>query len=240
MTAADSFKTIQAVFARHGNPALVAKYSRYFREGYDAYGLDQEFMETWHQSWLDKAVIPSDKRAALELADLLVAHEKYESASLALYIVRSHLDELGAGDLRRLRLWFDRDIRNWAHSDVFCGEIFSPLIRKEVLTLARLKPWLSSPSRWTRRAVPVALIAFAKSHPDRIPELLDFISPLARDAERVVHQGLGWFLRECWKKNPAPTEAFLLTIKDSAARLIIQYATERMSKEARLRFKKAK
>ena len=48
------------------------------------------------------------------------------------------------------------------------------------------------------------------------------------DPERVVQQGLGWFLRETWKKHPKAVEAFLLEWKDRSPRLIFQYATEKM------------
>jgi hypothetical protein len=33
-------KEIRAVLQAHANPALVEKYSRYFVEGYDVYGVD--------------------------------------------------------------------------------------------------------------------------------------------------------------------------------------------------------
>jgi 3-methyladenine DNA glycosylase AlkD len=60
------------------------------------------------------------------------------------------------------------------------------------------------------------------------------------DSEKVVHQGLGWFLREAWKLDRPPVEAFLLKWKDICARLIIQYATEKMGKDEKLRFKREK
>jgi 3-methyladenine DNA glycosylase AlkD len=60
------------------------------------------------------------------------------------------------------------------------------------------------------------------------------------DQERVVQQGLGWFLREAWKRRPEVVEAFLLEWKDSAPRLIFQYATEKMTPENKARFRKAK
>ncbi len=72
------------------------------------------------------------------------------------------------------------------------------------------------------------------------PALLAFIRPLMLDVERVVHQGLGWFLRETWKKDPVPVEAFLLEWKDQAARLIFQYATEKMTPEQKARFRKTR
>jgi 3-methyladenine DNA glycosylase AlkD len=60
------------------------------------------------------------------------------------------------------------------------------------------------------------------------------------DDERMVHQGLGWFLREAWKLKRKGTEAFLLKWKNDAARLIFQYATEKMTTEEKKRFKKEK
>lgn len=59
------------------------------------------------------------------------------------------------------------------------------------------------------------------------------------DNEKVVHQGLGWFLRKAWEKHPQETEAFLLKWKDRCARLIIQYATEKMIPEQKVLFKKS-
>jgi 3-methyladenine DNA glycosylase AlkD len=55
-----------------------------------------------------------------------------------------------------------------------------------------------------------------------------------------VHQGIGWYLREAWKLTPEPTEAFLLKWKETAARLIFQYACEKMTKEKKELFRRSK
>ena len=68
----------------------------------------------------------------------------------------------------------------------------------------------------------------------------NFIEPLMMDSERVVHQGLGWFLREAWKLRKKQTESFLLKWKNDAARVIFQYATEKMTPEQKKRFRKEK
>ncbi len=70
--------------------------------------------------------------------------------------------------------------------------------------------------------------------------MFSFIECLITDPEREVHQETGWFLREAWKRNPAITEDFLMKWKDTAPRLIIQYATEKMPREHKLKFKKLK
>jgi 3-methyladenine DNA glycosylase AlkD len=54
----------------------------------------------------------------------------------------------------------------------------------------------------------------------------------------MVQQGVGWFLREAWKRQPKPIEDFLLRHKDTAARLIFQYATEKMSAHEKSRFRR--
>jgi 3-methyladenine DNA glycosylase AlkD len=70
--------------------------------------------------------------------------------------------------------------------------------------------------------------------------LLVFLRPLMLDAEKVVQQGLGWFLRETWKKQAKPVEAFLIEWKDRAPRVIFQYATEKMTPDARACFRRAR
>jgi 3-methyladenine DNA glycosylase AlkD len=59
------------------------------------------------------------------------------------------------------------------------------------------------------------------------------------DKERVVQQGVGWFLREAWKRDPAPVEIFLMEWKDTAPRLIFQYATEKMTAAQKKRYRKS-
>ena len=72
-----------------------------------------------------------------------------------------------------------------------------------------------------------------------MPAIL-FVEKLMTDPEREVHQGMGWFLREAWKINSAEVEPFLLKYKDSAPRLIIQYACEKMTAENKQRFRRTK
>ncbi|MBN2314952.1 MAG: DNA alkylation repair protein [Sedimentisphaerales bacterium] len=105
--------------------------------------------------------------------------------------------------------------------------------------MENLSGWRMATNKYQRRAVPVAMLILLKSTNDYAP-LFDFIDPLMMDGERVVHQGLGWFLREAWKIKKKPTETFLLKWKNDAARVIFQYATEKMTPEQKKRFKKEK
>ena len=71
-----------------------------------------------------------------------------------------------------------------------------------------------------------------------MPKALRIARKLILDPEKVVQQGTGWLLREAWKKSPKKVEDFLLKWKDQAPRLIIQYATEKIDKEKRRKFRR--
>ena len=60
------------------------------------------------------------------------------------------------------------------------------------------------------------------------------------DNSEYVQKGLGTLLRELWKKESKKTEEFLYKWKDSCDRLIIRYATEKMDKEYKKKFRKSK
>ncbi len=230
---------IRAYCAEHANPALAAKYSRYFKEGYDAWGL----LDRKHEFWTvkDKEWLERNKReglkGVLKLGEALFESGKYEEGGLAIRFVKSYAAEFDSKALNGVAKWFPAGIRNWAHTDVLCGEVLSPALRDGRIGLGDLAKWRESKHPFQRRAVPVTMLILLKGKFDA-GELLEFVRPLMTDGERVVHQGMGWFLREMWKKEPKPVEAFLLQWKDTAPRLIFQYATEKMTAVQKARFKR--
>ncbi len=239
MTVSALFDEIREFCRRNADPAIVLKYGRYFQEGYDAYGMDQKKMEAQRDQWLARCGPELGLAGFLDLGDRLVATGKYEEASYAVWFVAACREEFAPETLERLAGWLDRGIVNWAHTDFLCGEVLGDFLLRGIVPLEAFAAWREAPSKWRRRALPVLLIKpLKKGRP--VSELLPFVEPLVSDGERVVHQGLGWFLREAWKKDPAPVEDFLLRWKDSCARLIVQYATEKMTVDQKARFRRAK
>ena len=222
----------------NANPELVKKYSRYFKEGvYDAWGLSQALMDAKKAELKKSEEITVD--LVFETAPLLMKSGKYEETSFALILITIVKDNLIRSDFTRLESWFETGIANWAHADYF-GMFFLPEIMKQGLVEKNdFSGWITSPYKFQRRSVPVTFIKLLKTG---IPfrELFSFLEPLMSDPEREVHQGMGWFLREAWKIKQEETEAFLLKWKNTAPRLIFQYACEKMKPEMKLRFRKAK
>jgi 3-methyladenine DNA glycosylase AlkD len=231
---------IRLYCSEHQNPELAAKYARYFREGYDSWGL----MDGKSEVWEDKKREWFERYRSLGLPGFLrygaqaFRHGKYEEGALAIQFVARLLDEFDLGHLKEMEKWFDSGVRNWAHADVLCSLVLGPLLERRQIDLKALAGWRESKWKYQRRTVPVAMINLVRAG-NPVEPLLEFVTPLMMDEERVVHQGVGWFLREAWKKRPDPVERLLLEWKDRAARLIYQYATEKMSAPEKNRFRRA-
>ncbi len=232
-----AYGEIKAFLEAHADEAVAARYVRYFKEGYDPYGIPEQLWRAQTARWFQQYGGELGLAGLLDLGDLLFASGKYEEGALAISLVARCKPALDEGTYQRLGRWLEFGVYNWAHADLLCGELLSRGLAEGRVPYAAMDAWRTSPFKYKRRAVPVAMLKLLKKQGDLRP-LLDFLRPLMLDAERVVQQGLGWFLREAWKVQPQPVEAFLLEWKDAAPRLIFQYATEKMSAAEKARFRR--
>ncbi|MFN8256042.1 MAG: DNA alkylation repair protein [Bacteroidales bacterium] len=233
------FNEIRLFCEQHANEAIVKKYSKFFTEGYNAYGLSQEIFETQRDKWIVDWKNEMNIDDYLALGEKLVSSGKYEEASFAITFIICQLESLEPKMFEVFELWLSDYILNWAHTDVLSGRILYHFIKTKMANPGQFKPWTNSPSVWKRRAVPVTFVEVLKEKFD-IQLLLGIIEPLMTDKEKKVQQGLGWFLREAWKISPVEIEIFLKKWKDTCGRTIVQYATEKMDKNHRLQFRKEK
>ena len=231
------YEEIASFGEKHADPAIVKKYQRYFKEGYDGYGLTQQQVE---EKVIEILSLPGmTQQTVLKLSLLLVVSPKYEMTVIAIRLLLGYKKTWTVETFKTVEKWFSKGITNWAETDYICGEVMNLFFKKEMIDLNVISEWRSAQNKFQRRAVVVSLIKPMKDSMDFQP-WFDFIDPMMMDPAREVHQGLGWFLREAWKKQPGPTELFLLKWKDSAARLIFQYATEKMTPEKKMQFRRSK
>lgn len=217
--------------------SIVNKYSRYFKEGYCGYGIDSKIFESqetkWLESWKDDMTIAD----YLNLGDLLISTGKFEEAGYAIGFIASKRDEFTTETFDRVGKWLENGIQNWANTDVLCMLVLPEFIYNKIIEPNDFINWTKSESKWKRRAVAVTFYEVIKK--DHSPEsILSVIEKLMEDKEEDVQKGLGTLLREIWKKQPDIAEAFLLKWKDNCGRKIIQYATEKMDKATRSKYKK--
>ena len=79
---------IQAFFNENSNSEIVKKYSRYFKKGFDGYGIKTKTFEQqrdiWIEEWKDEMTLDT----YLDLGDILMKEGKYEEKSLAIVFVQ--------------------------------------------------------------------------------------------------------------------------------------------------------
>lgn len=237
MNARQLTETIRTYCLQNASEANVIKYSYYFKSGYDAYGLSSPTMDAGAGEMLK---LPGmNLETVLEAAPELMKSGKYEETGLLLLLVRGLSKQYTRVTFDTIAGWYATGILNWAHADTLGMTILPLFLKKEIIVIEDFRDWLTAVHKFKRRSVPVTLIKSLKTHTD-YTVLFRFLECLMDDPEREVHQGMGWFLREAWKKDAHITEKFLLKWKNTAPRLIIQYATEKMTADQKLRFKKEK
>ncbi len=237
MKAIELYQDIRKFFEANADKARAKKYSRYFKEGYDAYGITPDLMHEKRDVRLNAGNVSI--KTVLGASKYLVGSGKFEETTFAVILLKGFADQFDIDTFKRISKWFDIGIINWGHCDVFCGHLMSILLNKNIISYEALADWRTGKNKYQRRAVPVSLLEI-KDTTKNFKQMFKFIEPLMMDQERTVGQGLGWYLREVWKIQPKVTEEFLLEWKDDAPRVIFQYATEKMSKEGKARFRKAK
>jgi len=234
-------KEIREFCETNSDPEIVKKFQKYFKEGYDGYGIDKNVaenqIENWIEQWRDEMTIDN----YLLLGDELMRNGRYDEKNLAITFLKTKREDFSKDTFNRIGKWFDYGINNWATTDVLCWFLLSSLLIDKVIDFGDLKSSNDSDSEWKRRAVPVALVEFNKIEKKLKPdEVIEIIEPLMLDESEYVQKGIGTLLRELWKKYPTQIEDFLIKWKDKCGRLIVQYATEKMNKDYRTKFRKSK
>jgi len=235
MNAKELYEDIVNYCKANASKEIANRYARFFREGYDAYGLSDNILNDKVTLILRDPGVDMD--LILKTSNYLIKSGKYEETFFAILLLNAFSDEFTPDLLNQISYWFQIGIINWAHCDVLCRDILSPLLVNNIIDILDLEKWKTGENKFQRRAVPVSMIPLLKKT-DNFAPLFSFIELLMLDQEREVQQGLGWFLKEAWKIDQKSTEQFLMKWKNEAPRLIYQYATEKMPKEERKRFRR--
>jgi len=232
-------KDIRRFLKSNSDERIIKKYAKYFKEGYDPYGVAGDKLVPKIDEWFKTCEERLDRRQLLTLCDHLLSTGKFEEASIAFGFVERLRDQYNKSLFHTVGKWFERYIINWAHCDGACGNIVYPFLADKVVDFKDLLAWTQSPFRWKRRAAAVTMVQdFYKGGTANVARAIQIARKLILDPEKVVQQGTGWLLREAWKKSPKKVEDFLLKWKDQAPRLIIQYATEKIDKAKRKKYRR--
>jgi len=237
MTTNELVHEIRSYCIENADAERVKTSQRFFKEEFVGYGLTAPQVYSKVKEILKRETLSLS--IVVEAIPILMESRKFEEISLGLLLIDGLWKQFTPETFQTINSWFTFSINNWAHADTLGMLVLPKFLDKKIIEMKDFEPWLESPFKFERRCVPVTLIKHVKKTKDVMPSIL-FVERLITDPEREVHQGMGWFLREAWKISPTETELFLEKYKNSAPRLIIQYACEKMTVENKLRFRRAK
>lgn len=238
MTSNELIAVIRSFCVQHANEENAKKHSRFFKDEHQAYGLSQPQMQAEVKRLVKTETLTLN--TVLEASSTLIIAEKFEEPAFALLLTDAFGKQFDRTVFDIVASWYAVSISNWAHADMLGMAILPKFLLQHIVTIEDFRPWLQSEHPFQRRSVPVTLIKWIKKNPKDIALLFSFLEPLMSDQIREVHQGIGWYLREVWKLNPKTTENFLYKWKETAPRLIFQYACEKMKPEEKMKFKRSK
>jgi hypothetical protein len=141
------FDEIRKFCKKNADEKIVVKYARYFVEGYDAYGVDGKLSEEQRKLWFEKYKDDLELEGFLKLGDLLVKDSKYEEVFFAIWFAGKFRREFTSKTLDRFYKWIEIGVKNWAHSDVLSGEILSPFLTNNIVSLDAFSGWQTSKNK---------------------------------------------------------------------------------------------
>lgn len=231
------YQRIHNFCVQNANENVALNSQRYFKETYDGYGLTTAQINAEVNEILKNKNLTLD--AVLQTLSEKLISGRYEEISFGLLLMNGLKKQFTKDAFNGISELFSQGIYNWAHADTLGMFILPDFLLKNIVELSDFDTWLASGFKFQRRCVPVTFIKVIKKE-RQVQKYIDKVLPLMTDNEREVHQGVGWFLREAWKIQPEIVEPLLLQWKDSAPRLIMQYACEKMTPEQKQLYKKSK
>jgi 3-methyladenine DNA glycosylase AlkD len=209
------------------DPDFAAGQRRFFKHEIDTYGVRTKELHALAREVTRtlKPWPPAHRNRALTGVWKL---RKLEAGILACYVYRRFARTCGACEFKLFESWLDRYVDNWASTDALSTWLLAASIGNEPALRFNLLPWTQARNLWKRRASAVALLQEAKKgrHQDFVFEIAARLLP---DRADMVEKGVGWLLKEAYPKQPRATVAFLVSNRQSASRLTLRYACEKMS-----------
>ena len=161
-------------------------------------------------------------------------------ASALVAKVARGLDDKDGRLLKRLQVWLERYVSNWAQCDDLCTKPLYVYLQRRPQLLERIHDWGTLPGPWCRRASNVALIKFVGRSPD-VDQALVFANceRLLGDADPYVQKGVGWMLKVLSQYELQAVHDFLHRHLARIKRSTLRYAIEKMPRDVQRSFTQA-
>jgi 3-methyladenine DNA glycosylase AlkD len=203
--------------------------SRYFKEKIKFLGCSLPQCSKIAGKWAKRL---KDERCShddiLTLAEELLKAGSWEEGAIALELVARRKSEFRERDFSTFERWLSEYINNWGHTDSIAPHIFGELVERYPNLTERTFKWTKSPNRWMRRASAVTYVLHAKH--GRFHDIVyKTADALLGDDDDMVRKGVGWMLKCTSQADEKGVVEYLMNNRNKTSRLVLRYATEKVS-----------
>jgi 3-methyladenine DNA glycosylase AlkD len=214
-----------------GSPERASSTQRFFKEDVQSRGWRTADLRRASLRWRREILQQSDLKFLLQVADRLFTGKINEEKNVAVFLLENITDKFGDEEFRLLESWLPR-ISNWSDHDGLVHYLIAPMMLAKPARASRVFRWAKSQDRWFRRAACVALIQGTRRKLF-FSEIIRLSAALLSDKDDMVQKGLGWLLRETAKADAARAVPYLMSIRNSAPRLVLRTACETLPRSTR-------
>ena len=202
---------------------------------FESYGLKMPQIEKIVRNVHEK--FPCSHEKAVVVFKELIRSNIQEEKFFAVFFLNRFKKKFDENTITLFREEFFKYCDNWAICDSTMIRIIGPFLGKKEnkkVALQTIKRWSNSEEMWLRRASMVILIKIIMSRKNFDPEYVFSLSEkMANDSENYIQKGIGWLLKTCSRYKPEVIFQYLMKNKTFFSRLVLNYASEKLSKEQR-------
>ncbi|MBN1803298.1 MAG: DNA alkylation repair protein [Candidatus Lokiarchaeota archaeon] len=174
---------------------------------------------------------------AIEVFKELIGSNVHDEKFVGLFLLKRFNKEFTASTIELFHDTYIKYCDTWALCDSTVIRVIGPFLGKkgnEKLARKTVEMWSESENFWIRRAslvILIKLILIKKSFEEKW--VFAIIEKMLYSSEDYIQKGVGWLLKTCSNYDPDVVFKYLMNNKATLPRLILRYASEKMSREKR-------
>ena len=174
---------------------------------------------------------------AVEVFKELIKSDINDEKITAVFYLNRFKKNFSAETINLFYTEFFKYCDNWGICDSTMIRIIGPYLGKkgnERLALDTIEKWSNSDEMWVRRASMVILLKLVMLRKDFDKDyVFSLVEKMNQTSEDYIQKGIGWMLKTCSNYKPDVIFHYLMENKTTLSRLILRYASEKLTKEKR-------
>ncbi len=175
---------------------------------------------------------------AIEIFKILTHGNIEEEKFAGLFFLNQYKKSFDEETISLFREEYSNHCHTWSHCDSTSVRVLGPFLGKkgnEELAIKVVNEWSDADNLWIKRASMVILLKIIMLRKDFDDEFVfELVEKMLEFSDQnYIEKGIGWLLKTCSKYKPNIIFDYLMKNKNTLSRLILRYASEKLSKENR-------